>query len=327
MQLKHYLAHRKMRDNHSYANLETYLSILSPCLFSTEMNTSKRLLILAGGASSRMKKNTENLAGVDSHLVDQANSLTKGMIGVGQGGKSLIDYLLFNAHLAGFTNVLLVLHPEDTVTQEYYEHLYKTNRAWNMTFQFARQFIAADRHKPAGTADALYQALYQNPDWQKGRFVVCNSDNLYSSTALNLLWDCIYPNALISYERDAMKFPQERINAFAIIKEDANSFLEEIIEKPTDDDTNVILRSQGRLGVSMNLFVMDAETMFPILEATPFHPVRNEKELPTAVSMYGQKFGRGFFTIPLSEHVPDLTSKTDLKVVQDYLSEHYKVTI
>lgn len=291
------------------------------------MKTRKRLLILAGGASSRMKKNTENLPEVDSFLIDQANSLTKGMIGVGQGGKSLIDYLLLNANLAGFTEVLLVLHPDDTVTQEYYEQLATTGRAWNMTFRFARQFILAGREKPAGTADALYQALFQNTEWQTGRFVVCNSDNLYSITALNLIWDCIYPNALISYDRDAMKFPQERISSFAIIKTDAEGFLEEIIEKPSDDDTSSILSSQGRLGVSMNLFVMDAATMFPILESTPFHPVRNEKELPTAVSLYGQKFGQGFFTIPLAEHVPDLTSKEDLRVVQDYLSEHYKVII
>lgn len=291
------------------------------------MTNNKRLLILAGGASSRMKKNADNLAGLDAALIDQANSLTKGMIGVGQGGKSLIDYLLFNAQLAGFKEVLLLLHPDDDVTQPYYEELSEKGEAWGINFLFARQFIPADRAKPAGTADALYQALAQHPDWQAGRFIVCNSDNLYSVKALTLLWDNTEPNALISYERDALEFPQERISSFAIIKTDAGGFLEDIIEKPTDEEAQEVLKKQGRLGVSMNLFAMDAATMFPILARTPFNPVRNEKEIPTAVSMLREVNGKGFFTIPFAEHVPDLTSKTDLKVVQDYLAEHYQVTL
>lgn len=288
---------------------------------------TKRLLILAGGASSRMKKNTEKLENLDATLVEQANSLTKGMIGVGEGGKSLIDYLLFNAHLAGFTEILLLLHPDDTVTQPYYEQRVEEGQAWDMKFDFARQGIPADRQKPAGTADAVYQALAQHPAWQTGRFVICNSDNLYSVVALNLLWDSEHPNALISYDRDSLEFTADRIKSFALIKTDADGFLEAIVEKPTDEEAKEILASQGRLGVSMNLFVMEADTMYPILQKTPFHPVRNEKELPTSVSMYREQYGRGFFTIPLAEHVPDLTSKTDLAVVQEYLAEHYQVSI
>lgn len=291
------------------------------------MAEKKRLLILAGGASSRMKQRSDAPVGVDATLLEQADSLTKGMIGVGEQGKSLIDYLLFNAHLAGFTDVLLLLHPTDTVTQDYYERLAETDQLWNMTFRFARQLIPPDRQKPAGTADAVYQALKQHPDWQTGRFVVCNSDNLYSVTALKTLWESPHPNALISYDRDALAFPIDRIKAFALIKTDPDGFLEEIIEKPTDDEAEAVLASHGRLGVSMNLCVMEAATMLPILEATPFHQVRNEKELPTAVSLYGQQYGQGFYTIPLAEHVPDLTSKTDLKVVQDYLANQYHVAL
>lgn len=74
---------------------------------------------MAGGAASRMKKEAE-VQDVDQKLIQQADTITKGMIGVGEAGKSLIDYQLFNAHLAGFEEVLLVLHPEDHFTQEYY---------------------------------------------------------------------------------------------------------------------------------------------------------------------------------------------------------------
>jgi len=44
----------------------------------------KRILILVGGMASRMKKEAENM-NVDQHLIEQADTLTKGMISVGKG--------------------------------------------------------------------------------------------------------------------------------------------------------------------------------------------------------------------------------------------------
>ena len=79
----------------------------------------------------------------------------------------------------------------------------------------------------------------------------------------------------------------------------------------------------GRLGVSMNIFVFEASTFLPYLAATPFHSVRNEKELPTSVAMFGEGTGKGFYAIPLAENVPDLTSKEDILVMQKYLEETY----
>ena len=53
----------------------------------------KRLLILAGGMASRMKKAlAEENSDLDPKLVAQANAVTKGMIQVGKNGKTLIDY-------------------------------------------------------------------------------------------------------------------------------------------------------------------------------------------------------------------------------------------
>lgn len=285
-----------------------------------------RLLILAGGASTRMKKETQVPRSLDASLLEQANTRTKGMIGVGKGGKSLIDYLLFNAHRAGFTDVLLLLHPCDTVTQAYYVQKMKNGRLWNMTLNFTRQTFPVSQQKPAGTADAVYQALVQHPSWQQQRFVVCTSDKLYSVKALKLLSQSEYPNALISYDCKALEYPEARIKEFALIKADPEGFVEKIIEKPTDEQANTLLESQCRqgMGISMNLFLMDGGTMFPILKATPFHRHRNEKELPTSVRLYGKLYGQGFFTIPVAEHVPALTSKTDLPVVQEYIAQHYQ---
>jgi glucose-1-phosphate thymidylyltransferase/glucose-1-phosphate adenylyltransferase len=194
---------------------------------------------------------------------------------------------------------------------------------WGMTIVFARQQIAADREKPAGTADAVYQALSQHADWQTGRVIVCNSDNLYSVNALKTLWASEVPQALISYHRDSLLYPAERISAFALIRTDEEGYLLEIIEKPTKEQADELMAKQGRLGVSMNVFVFEASTFLPYLAKTPFHSVRNEKELPTSVVMFGEGEGKGFFAIPLAENVPDLTSKEDILVMQKYLEETY----
>lgn len=282
----------------------------------------KRILILAGGVASRMKKEAENL-NVDQQLIDQADTLTKGMISVGKAGKSLMDYQLFNAHLAGFEEILLLLHPDDAFTQEYYEEQTRTDATWGLNIQFSRQYILPDRGKPAGTADAVLQALQQQKSWQSGKLIIINSDNLYSCKALDLLWNAPSDNALISYDRDALEFPEERIKAFAVIRSDKQGFLQEIIEKPGDGTISQLLQQSGRIGVSMNAFVIMAEQLIPYLEQTPFHPIRNEKELPTTISKMVSDFPNSFFTISLAENVPDLTSKHDLAVVQEYLQANY----
>ena len=288
------------------------------------MNMKKRLLILAGGMASRMKKAmAEGGNDLDPNLVAQANSVTKGMIQVGKNGKTLIDYQLYNAHLAGIEEVMLLLHPMDEVSQRYCESLMERDACWGMNIVFARQQIAADREKPSGTADAVYQALMQHEAWQSGRVIVCNSDNLYSVNALKILWDSSESQALISYHRDSLLYPAERISAFALIRTDANGYLLEIIEKPTQQQADDLMALIGRLGVSMNIFVFEAKVFLPFLAQTPFHPVRNEKELPTSVAMYGEGTGKGFYAIPLAENVPDLTSKEDIVVMQKYLEETY----
>lgn len=282
----------------------------------------KRILILAGGMASRMKKEVENL-NVDQQLIEQADTLTKGMISVGKAGKSLMDYQLFNAHLAGFEEILLLLHPDDAFTQEYYEEQMKKDAIWGFSIQFSRQYISPGRVKPAGTADAVLQALQQQKSWQTGKLIILNSDNLYSRKALEFLWDAPSDNALISYDRSSLEFPEERIKAFAVIRADKNGYLQEIIEKPDDEIIDQLLEQSGRIGVSMNAFVILAEQLIPYLERTPFHPIRNEKELPTTISMMVADSPDSFLTIPLAENVPDLTSKHDLAIVQNYLQANY----
>lgn len=281
-----------------------------------------KLLILAGGMSSRMKKNIEG-ASIDPKLAEQANSLPKGMIGVGTAGRPFLDYLLYNAVKAGYSEVVLLLNPKDTVTKPYFDAQTTAGKVWGLTIKYAIQHIPANREKPLGTADAVLQALQQTPEWAGHRFTACNSDNLYSVNALKTLLETPSPNALISYEPEALGVEPERVKAFAILRTDNEGHLKDIIEKPNDEQMAMVLEESGRIGVSMNIFSFTTDQIRPILEVVPLNPIRHEKELPTAVSMLVETHPNSVLTIPLAELVPDLTSKTDISVVQAYLEEEF----
>ena len=53
------------------------------------------------------------------------------------------------------------------------------------------------------------------------------------------------------------------------------------------------------------------------------NPVRQEKELVSAVTAMAQASPRAMKALPLKEHVPDLTYKEDIVRVQKYLEKHF----
>ncbi|MEA5401285.1 sugar phosphate nucleotidyltransferase [Arcicella sp. DC2W] len=281
-----------------------------------------KLLIMAGGMSSRMKK-AEGNETLDSTLIEQANTLPKGMIGVGKDGRPFMDYLIYNAHRAGYTEVLILKNPKDHVTKPYYDQLVAENKAWGITFKYATQQIAPDREKPAGTADAIQQALEQTPEWKGERFTVCNSDNLYSVKVLTLLRENPVQNAVVSYESIALGVAPERVKAFAVIKADEEGYLVEIIEKPNDEQIESARDKNGKIGVNMNVFHFNYDDILEYVSKEPFNPVRNERELPSAVMKMARENQKKVITVPVEENVPDLTSKGDITIVQRYLVEEF----
>lgn len=281
-----------------------------------------KLLIMAGGMSSRMKK-AEGNETLDSTLIEQANTLPKGMIGVGKDGRPFMDYLIYNAHRAGYTEVLILKNPKDHVTKPYYDQLVAENKAWGITFKYATQQIAPDREKPAGTADAIQQALEQTPEWKGERFTVCNSDNLYSVKVLTLLRENPVQNAVVSYESIALGVAPERVKAFAVIKADEDGYLVEIIEKPNDEQIESARDKNGKIGVNMNVFHFNYDDILEYVSKEPFNPVRNERELPSAVMKMARENQKKVITVPVEENVPDLTSKGDITIVQRYLVEEF----
>jgi len=281
-----------------------------------------KILIMAGGMSSRMKRVVGSEA-LDSDLVQQANTLPKGMIGVGKGGRPFMDYLIYNAHKAGYDEVLILKNPKDQVTKPYYDTLVKEGKAWGMKFLYATQTIALDREKPAGTADAVQQALEQTPEWRAGRFTVCNSDNLYSINVLKLLRENAVQNSVVSYESIALGVEPERVKSFSVIKSDAEGYLTEIIEKPTDEQIESARNLKGKIGVNMNVFHFNYDDILEYVRKEPFNSIRNERELPTAVMKMAIENPKKVMTVVVEENVPDLTSKGDISIVQRYLVDTF----
>ncbi|AYN03151.1 MULTISPECIES: sugar phosphate nucleotidyltransferase [unclassified Flavobacterium] len=280
------------------------------------------LIILAGGASSRMKKEVV-LNNLTEEEIAQANERSKGLIGVGPNGRPLLDYLLLNAKKAGYKNIIIIIGEQGELFKEFYGNKDKDNDFHGLNISFAVQYIPNDRVKPFGTADALFQAIEQFPEMNSKSYSVCNSDNLYSTAALLALRETNSLNAFIGYDRDALEFPSERISRFAIAKLDANNQLLDILEKPTADDLENYKDSEGKLRVSMNAFKFDGAMLYPYLKNCPVHPERDEKELPTVLLNAIKDNPNTTLGIPFSEHVPDLTAKEDIAEVKEYLKKHY----
>ena len=279
------------------------------------------IVILAGGVSSRMKKALANAPNLDPSLRREAEQKSKSMIGVGKDSRPFLDYLLGNIARAGYRDVVIVVGERDNSIREYYERRENAERFSGLDISYAVQPIPPGREKPLGTADALLRAFQAAPRWKGQSVTVVNSDNLYSVDALRMLMRDAHDNAMIDYDRSALRFEQERIAAFAVIRKDAQDFLVEIVEKPSAEQIALVADARGRIGVSMNAWRFSYDLMLPCLEAVPLNPVRQEKELPTAVKMMVDQRPRCVFTIPLSEHVPDLTSPADIMRVIEELNQ------
>jgi glucose-1-phosphate thymidylyltransferase len=284
------------------------------------MNTN--LLILAAGASSRMKE-SQNIEDLSSSDFIVANTMSKALIGYGKEQRPILDFLLKNAKKAGYKNVCLVIGKESDAFKTFYGNKTKDNPFKGLRISYATQYIPNGREKPFGTADAVSQALEQYPHLQKEVFTVCNSDNLYSVKALKALATTNSLNAFIAYDRDGLQFSTKRISNFALVLLDEDNNLIDIVEKPSVSNIEKYKDANGKFRVSMNIFKFDGTAMFQYLNNCPIHPKRNEKELPTAVLNFCGDHPGQFEGIAFCEHVPDLTMKDDIQTFKLYLKENF----
>ena len=274
------------------------------------------LIILAAGLSSRMKKSVSS-KNLSKRSIEQANSRDKGLIGIDKNGRPLIHYLLINAKSAGFKVIYLVIGQNSDSFKSYFDE----NKYDGLDIEFAVQYLEKNKLKPSGTADALFQAITQFPILKSSNFCVCNSDNLYSAKALRSIRSTSFSNAFISYDKSFLNFSSEKVSSFSILKLNKNGYLVNILEKPTAKDFDLFKDSGGKIRVSMNLFKFNGSVFYDYLKNCPFDVLRNEKELPTAVLNLAKDQPSSVYGIPFEEHVPDLTSKDDIIVLNKLLNQ------
>jgi NDP-sugar pyrophosphorylase family protein len=274
------------------------------------------LIILAAGLSSRMKKSVSS-KNLSKRSIEQANSRDKGLIGIDKNGRPLIHYLLINAKSAGFKTIYLVIGQNSDSFKSYFDE----NKYDGLDIEFAVQYLEKNKLKPSGTADALFQAITQFPILKSSNFCVCNSDNLYSAKALRSIRSTSFSNAFISYDKSFLNFSSEKVSSFSILKLNKNGYLVNILEKPTTKDFDLFKDNGGKIRVSMNLFKFNGSVFYDYLKNCPFDVLRNEKELPTAVLNLAKDQPSSVYGIPFEEHVPDLTSKDDIIVLNKLLNQ------
>lgn len=281
------------------------------------------LIILAGGASSRMKKQTTG-NNLSTQEIAEANQRSKSLISLTPDGRPILDYLLYNAKQAGYKNIYIVVGKQSEQFKKFYGTKEKNNDFHGLNISFATQHIPKERTKPFGTADAVYQAVMQYPALNHDFYTVCNSDNLYTTEAFLALRKTTSDHAFIAYNRDALEFSIERVARFALATLNPGNQLVAIIEKPELVAVDDYKDASGVLRVSMNIFKFKGSVFLKYLENCPIHVTRNEKELPTALLNMIKEHPNTVLGIPFSEHVPDLTAKDDIAIVKKYVAKHYK---
>ena len=270
---------------------------------------TKTIVVLAAGMSSRMKKSADSE--IDNKKADEANKKSKSLITF--GNKPFIYFLLKNISNAGFETVIMVVGNDHDDFKSQIDLLDITSK---LEIKYATQKIPKDRVKPFGTADAVFQTMEQIPELQNESFCVCNSDNLYSSSSFKLIKENSFENAVLAYDRDSLEFPKERVSSFSILMMDKDFNLVNFIEKPTPEQVSENLDENGKIRVSMNIFKFNGNHAFDFIKNCPINPIRIEKELPSAIVNMISDNSFYMKGIPIAEHVPDLTSKADINIIQ-----------
>ncbi|WP_374957676.1 sugar phosphate nucleotidyltransferase [Gilvibacter sp.] len=278
----------------------------------------KTLIILAGGASSRMKS-SEASANVTAAEVAAANASAKCLIVLEGDKRPVLDYLLKQAAKAGVERVVLLTGFYNAPFKQWYDDAEFNQNALRVQIDFAIQRIPEGRDKPHGTADALQQALEQLPELKEQEFLVSNSDNLYDKTTIKALLENEASNAFIAYDRAGLDFAEEKIARFALCRLGPNNELLEIVEKPQQALMHSYRDQAGTLRVSMNIFKFHGQDIYPYLVSCQQHPQRKERELPTALMNMIHQGGISLLGIPYKQHVPDLTTKEDIALFRAQL--------
>lgn len=277
-----------------------------------------RIIILAAGRASRMKSSAQGESPeVPAMWQEDARTRPKSMIRVGPAGEPFLQFLLEASEAAGFTEVTLVVAPNDAVTVPFVEFWNKRTTGLRMRIGWVVQ------EEAKGTGHAVQVALERDPLSHGLGFVLCNGDNLPSVQALSTLRCLPEGQAMLAYHMDHLDLPEERVKAFALV-ESAVGWLQNIVEKPNDAAWKHWLHTQPHRGVSMNLFRLDPAVLMPEIVSLEPHPERGEMELPAAISSMVQNHVK-IAVIPIQESIIDLTRLGDVKNIAEELGAVHDV--
>lgn len=271
-----------------------------------------RILILAAGRASRMKRSAEQAAGKSSfsplEFGQDALVRPKPMIRIGPEGEPLLQFILEQALRAGFTEATIVLAPDDALTKPFVAH-------WNGAAGGLKMKVGwAVQSEPKGTAHAVQCALEQDPVGGGKAFVLCNGDNVPTRNSLAKLRCQPQGQAVLAYDSKHLGLAPEKTKAFAIL-ESRNKHLVSIVEKPSQEQVDQHQYAHGCVRVSMNLFRLDGSSLLPFLKSLDPHPLRGELELPSALQLMLQSGGI-IEMIEVADAVLDLTRLTDVQQLQ-----------
>lgn len=279
------------------------------------MTNPRHLLIMAGGASSRMKKSLAQYD-LDQSTLQIAQKHHKCLIPVGKKKLPLLYYHLMQAKRVGVTQVFIITPEENQGFYDFLDQEYIKTTFASISIELIQQQLPAGAEKPLGTADAVQQALDKASKLKEGSFVVMNGDNIYSVKSLEALFSlATTQNALIGYDKEGLNFSSERLQKFALLEVNKKGFLTAIIEKPSKETMSAARDTENKNRVSMNIFKLYGPSIYSFLENCPTDPIRQEKELPTAVQRFIDVYKEGFLLLPFCEHVPDLTSAQDIDLL------------
>lgn len=268
------------------------------------------MIIMAAGVSSRMKDSSVPKE-ISQNLINQSNHRVKGFIQAGEGNEPIIFYIIKNCIIAGIKNFYIILSDN---SDEFQDYLKKLEIKLSIQIKFGFQDFYG-KLKPMGTADAIFQIMNQYKELRNKRFLVCNSDNLYSSRAIKLLLAENNYNSMIAYDFDCLKFSTERLESLSILKI-KGKFLDRIIEKP---DMKII-KNYSKKFVSMNIFSLKGKLVYKYLKDCPITIERGEKEIASALQNMILDNKKSMIVFHLCEHVPDLTFKEDIDKISKFLN-------
>ena len=267
-------------------------------------------VIMAAGRGSRMKAASHE----PQNILNEARSRPKAMIRIGTDAKPLIEHLLMQLREEGCTEACLVIAQEDTITQAHFD----VHPIAGMALTYVRQSIPSGRKKPLGTAHAVQLALEANPQWSNNSITIANGDNLPPRGMFRALFE--HDAVLPAFDPRFLGLPQERVLAFAVLQADQGGKLTGIIEKPTAAEVNASRWGDGQPRVSMNYFRLPYAPLLDAVRNVPEHPVRRERELPEAVSLF-LKSGGQMQALPLAGAFLDLTHPSDIQKAGEVLDQ------